>query len=104
MLTIVFHKLGQILSWLLLGLIWCYQRTLSPLFGGQCRFHPTCSHYANEAIHQHGPVQGSLLAIWRICRCNPLCEGGLDAVPAKFSVKPFLQTSSTSSQHNGPQT
>jgi putative membrane protein insertion efficiency factor len=104
MLKKVFDRLGQLVSWVLLGLIWCYQRVLSPLFGGQCRFHPTCSHYANDAIHQHGALRGSLLAIWRICRCNPLCEGGSDPVLPRFSVKQFLQTSPTSSQHNGSQT
>ncbi len=48
-----------------------YQRSLSPLLGRRCRFHPTCSAYAIEAIEKKGLVRGMLLAVWRILRCNP---------------------------------
>jgi putative membrane protein insertion efficiency factor len=49
----------------------------------KCRFHPTCSQYAVEAIQQHGAAKGGILAIWRICRCNPFCKGGFDPVPSE---------------------
>ena len=58
-----------------------YQITLSPLIGRQCRHWPTCSHYAIEAIRQHGPFYGFWLAFWRVVRCNPLFPGGVDPVP-----------------------
>ena len=60
-----------------------YKRTLSPLFGQACRFTPYCSDYAVEAIDVHGIFKGSLLAAWRILRCNPLCRGGEDPVPPR---------------------
>lgn len=63
------------------GLIRLYQVTLSPLVGNRCRFYPTCSQYADEAIAVHGPLRGSWLAAKRLCRCHPFCEGGLDPVP-----------------------
>lgn len=77
----------------LLGVIWLYQRTLSPalpaIFGASCgcRFAPTCSHYAAGAIRTHGLIVGTGLAIWRLAKCNPLHPGGLDPVPprGKFS-------------------
>jgi putative membrane protein insertion efficiency factor len=69
------------LTRLLLACIRIYQRLLSPFMGTQCRFHPTCSHYACEAIQIHGPIKGSLLAAYRILRCNPFCAGGNDPVP-----------------------
>ena len=68
---------------LLLLLIRGYQIALSPFFGMHCRFHPTCSEYAREAIEVHGPIRGTGLALWRILRCNPWCEGGVDEVPPK---------------------
>ncbi|MEZ5454389.1 MAG: membrane protein insertion efficiency factor YidD [Thiothrix sp.] len=58
-----------------------YQLVLSPLLGSNCRFYPTCSHYAHEAIEKHGAMRGSWLAIRRIGRCNPWHEGGIDPVP-----------------------
>ena len=58
-----------------------YQICISPLFPGCCRFTPTCSAYALEAIKKHGPVKGVYLAIRRILRCNPYNEGGYDPVP-----------------------
>ena len=61
-----------------------YRRWLSPLLGPRCRFHPSCSCYANDAIVRHGAARGSVLAFFRILRCNPLCEGGIDPVPAEF--------------------
>lgn len=65
-------------------LIRTYQLTMSPRFsGGACRFTPTCSQYALEAIQVHGVFKGSLLALWRIIRCNPFCKGGYDPVPPK---------------------
>jgi putative membrane protein insertion efficiency factor len=65
----------------LLALIWLYQRLLSPLFAGSCRFEPSCSEYARQAVLIHGPVKGSLLAAARLLRCQPLCRGGYDPVP-----------------------
>ncbi|MBR1911253.1 MAG: membrane protein insertion efficiency factor YidD [Treponema sp.] len=58
-----------------------YQICISPLFPGCCRFTPTCSHYALEAIQKHGPIKGVYLAVRRILRCNPYHEGGYDPVP-----------------------
>lgn len=66
---------------MLIGLIHLYRATLSGLVGGQCRFHPTCSHYAEEAIRVHGAARGSALAVWRILRCGPFTRGGVDRVP-----------------------
>ncbi|MPV86629.1 membrane protein insertion efficiency factor YidD [Ostreibacterium oceani] len=66
---------------ILIALIKGYQWTLSPLIGNACRFYPTCSNYAIEAITAHGCIKGSYLAANRICRCQPLCKGGIDPVP-----------------------
>ena len=71
---------------LLLFLIALYKRFLSPFMGGQCRFYPTCSTYARIAIARFGPLRGSVLAVWRILRCQPLCEGGMDPVPEHFTL------------------
>lgn len=58
-----------------------YKRMLSPLFLPACRYVPTCSEYAAEAIERHGAVRGSLMAAWRLLRCNPFVKGGFDPVP-----------------------
>ena len=55
-----------------------YQLTLSPIFGRQCRFQPTCSHYMIGAVQKHGAVRGTLKGLWRILRCNPFSPGGFD--------------------------
>jgi putative membrane protein insertion efficiency factor len=65
----------------LLALIKAYQYVLSPLFTPACRFHPTCSEYAFEAVDRHGALRGSWLTLRRILRCHPFCPGGLDPVP-----------------------
>ncbi len=72
----------------LLALVWLYQRTLSPVLpivlgpACGCRFHPTCSHYAAEAVRTHGALRGTWLAARRLLRCTPLHPGGIDYVPA----------------------
>lgn len=59
-----------------------YQRYLSPIKGGStCKFYPTCSQYAKEAIEKYGALKGGRLAVWRILRCNPFTRGGYDPVP-----------------------
>ena len=58
-----------------------YRRFLSPLKPPTCRFQPTCSQYAIEALERHGPLRGSALAVWRLLRCQPFCRGGHDPVP-----------------------
>jgi putative membrane protein insertion efficiency factor len=66
---------------ILLAMIRFYQRHISPAFPAHCRFTPTCSQYAWEAITKYGALKGVGLAIWRILRCNPFCKGGYDPVP-----------------------
>lgn len=66
---------------ILLALIRAYRYFLSPWIGGQCRFTPTCSVYARQAIELYGAGRGSWLALKRIMRCHPLCDGGHDPVP-----------------------
>jgi len=75
---------GRVLSWPFLAAIRLYQWTLSPLMGmlgAQCRFTPTCSHYAFEAYKLHGPVRGTLLTAKRLGRCHPWGGSGIDPVP-----------------------
>ena len=73
----------------LLGLIRLYRVTLSGWLGGQCRFYPTCSRYAEDAIRLHGAVRGMLMAAWRIARCGPFTRGGVDRVPAPRHVTEY---------------
>lgn len=68
---------------LLLALVKLYRLTLSGWLGGQCRFYPTCSHYAEEAIRTHGALRGGAMAAWRIARCGPFTDGGVDHVPPR---------------------
>lgn len=75
------HALEQVVVALMLALIQLYRWILSPFIGGQCRFYPTCSVYAREAIKLHGPWRGALLAAKRLGRCHPLHPGGNDPVP-----------------------
>jgi len=60
-----------------------YRYFLSPWLGSACRFEPTCSRYALDALEQHGAVAGSYLAARRVLRCHPWCDGGFDPVPAQ---------------------
>jgi len=68
---------------LVLALLRGYKKYISPSLGNNCRFLPTCSEYAMEAVERHGIVKGGLLSIWRILRCNPLGRRGYDPVPEK---------------------
>lgn len=68
---------------LILGFIRFYRRRISPHLPPMCRYYPTCSCYAVEAVETHGAFKGTLLALWRILRCNPFSVGGYDPVPPK---------------------
>lgn len=74
-------RLSKLLTWPLVKLIRVYQRFLSPLLGPSCRFSPTCSAYALQALQRYGILRGGWLAVRRISRCHPLNEGGFDPVP-----------------------
>ena len=82
---------------LLLLLIWIYQRVLSPsipaMFGPtcSCRYYPTCSHYAAEALRTHGMLLGVFFAVRRLLRCTPFHSGGIDLVPAPGVMKRVCQ-------------
>jgi len=73
------------MQWLAIKLIHGYRYLLSPWIGNQCRFYPTCSHYAEEAINSHGFIKGGYLTFRRLIKCHPWHEGGIDLVPGKTS-------------------
>ncbi|GAB2799412.1 membrane protein insertion efficiency factor YidD [Halomonas shantousis] len=71
----------SILAGSLIGLVKSYQYLISPILGPRCRFWPSCSQYAVEAINEHGPLRGSWLSLRRILKCHPWHPGGVDPVP-----------------------
>ena len=71
------------MSKLFIWFILAYQKLISPLVGPCCRFHPTCSNFAKEAIETHGLLRGTWLALKRISRCHPLGSSGVDPVPLR---------------------
>jgi putative membrane protein insertion efficiency factor len=73
---------------ILAGAVRAYQLTLRPVIGANCRFEPSCSHYAIEALRTHGALRGTALTGRRILRCNPWHEGGLDPVPSLGTTFP----------------
>mgnify|MGYP006081683109 FL=1 len=77
------HTFQKILAFPLLLLIKFYQLAISPYLGSNCRHHPTCSHYAIEAIQIHGPLKGTWLGFLRIIKCHPWGTHGNDSVPPK---------------------
>ncbi|HPJ82670.1 MAG: membrane protein insertion efficiency factor YidD [Bacteroidales bacterium] len=78
---ILLNCLKKVLTFPLILLVKCYQLCISPFTPPSCRFTPTCSQYALEALRRHGPVKGLCLAVWRFLRCNPWGGSGYDPVP-----------------------
>ena len=76
---------------LLMAAVGWYQRNISPGLPRSCRYSPSCSQYAMEALGTHGVIKGTLLSVWRILRCNPWSKGGVDRVPEKgtWPTKPL---------------
>ena len=75
-------------SWVLLALIQLYRTFLSPFFGGACKYYPSCSNYASEAVSRHGARRGLVLALKRLGRCHPFARGGFDPVPGLDETDP----------------
>ena len=80
---------------ILLFFLKAYKKIISPILPPSCRFTPTCSEYAMEAITRFGAIRGTLLGAYRLLRCNPFCRGGYDPVPEKFTFKRVRYTSSS---------
>jgi len=74
---------GAPVRWILITAIHVYRATLSGWLGGQCRFYPSCSQYAEDAIRARGALKGTGLAVWRVLRCNPFGAGGVDRAPER---------------------
>lgn len=86
-----------------LFVIRAYQQLFGPFLGGNCRFYPTCSQYAAEAIERHGAGRGSWLAIRRLLRCHPFSPGGVDLVPEARTSDSGLSASTTGAAGTEPE-
>jgi len=79
MTGVVVGRVRSIPLWVALGLVYAYRVTAGALVpSGTCKYHPSCSQYALDALRKHGPLKGSLLSLWRLLRCNPWSHGGVD--------------------------
>ena len=84
---------------ILMYLIKFYQKNISPYKGTKCPYFPSCSAYGMEAVEKHGAIVGSVLAAWRILRCNPFSKGGYDPVP-KIRKRQYTQSVDTDEKRN----
>ena len=82
----ILWRTGAPARWVALAAIRGYRLVFAGSFGGQCRFYPSCSHYAEDAIRAHGVLRGIALGTWRILRCNPFGRGGVDRVPDRVAA------------------
>lgn len=96
------HSVGWPMKWLELALIRAYQLLISPILPPSCRFYPSCSSYGLEAIHAHGSLKGTGLATWRLLRCNPFSDGGVDPVPSAGKWRPEILTDGRSRSTQQP--
>lgn len=85
---------GRMIKRVLLALIRAYQYLLSPWVGGSCRYWPTCSEYAREAVELHGALKGGWMMVVRLARCHPYGRGGVDPVPTQFRLRCWCQDES----------
>jgi putative membrane protein insertion efficiency factor len=84
--------LGRVFSWPLLALVWLYRKLISPMLGVNCRFEPSCSAYAEEALRRYGALRGGWIALRRICRCHPWGGSGYDPVPQRTRPDTDVET------------
>jgi uncharacterized protein len=92
------------LVWVFLLPLRAYSRLISPALPARCRYYPTCSAYAEQAVRTHGILRGSALAAWRLVRCNPFSRGGVDDVPPRGSWRAAFkrdQASAPEATHPG---
>ncbi|MCB0360325.1 MAG: membrane protein insertion efficiency factor YidD [Bdellovibrionales bacterium] len=85
MISRLLHLADRLACRVLAAMLRAWNYALSPLFGDRCRFHPSCSRYAVEALERHGLLRGSWLTLRRVVRCQPWCDGGVDPVPESAS-------------------
>ncbi len=90
----VVREVLRLPQYAVMALIRVYQIVVSPLLGPTCKYYPSCSHYGLEAVRRHGAIKGTVMAGWRVLRCNPWSNGGVDEVPAKG--EPLFRTPQTS--------
>lgn len=90
------------LTWVLTGLVRGYQLIVSPWLAPRCRYYPSCSAYGLEALQEHGPLTGTVLAVWRVLRCNPWSAGGVDQVPSREDL-PWRRRRRTTPEHGDEQ-
>ena len=83
------------MKYILIGLLKGYRTFISPLYGQVCRYHPTCSAYALDAVREYGSLKGSWLAVRRLARCHPWAAGGYDPIPPR-TTPPRTSGDSTS--------
>lgn len=84
---------------ILIAFVRVYQYTISPLLGPRCRYYPSCSNYAVEALREHGALRGLGLATWRLLRCNPFSNGGYDPVPPRHKGRAHEHCETNVSAH-----
>jgi putative membrane protein insertion efficiency factor len=89
----------RMLTWPLIMLVRCYQRVISPLLPPSCRFYPSCSQYAVDALAGHGLVRGLGLTLWRLLRCGPWHPGGIDPVPP-LRTRPRAERAGPDASHD----
>ena len=88
----IISAISTIVAWPLLLIVRAYQVLISPLLGQNCRFYPSCSCYAHQALKQHGALKGSWLSVKRIVKCNPMHPGGIDEVPPNNQRKNVINS------------
>ncbi len=93
----------RLLAWPLIALVLFYRKAISPGLPPACRFYPSCSAYADEALRRYGLVRGGALMTWRLCRCQPLSKGGYDPVPGTPNPSSDPTTDEASASPSRPQ-